>query len=260
MKVLLYQFHLQKRELTFATKTKILGDYGEYWKLSSESCKQYADKWGWDYIFDNPTEDEWKPFCIPEPQFEQFRSIKYLNDYDAVLFVDTDVLIKTDSPNVVEEYRNDQTNLVVNTAVGNRLLNGTDESSIGVNTGVVLWFRDSPMIQGLPGIIPENNYYIGDTFILGSFIEERKHLKWWKQLEDFQPFIGKFQSGFYNDDKFLTFLISVWNIPVSHLHEKYNYRFSAGKKCDIMSDENWFIHYADNNKSLMKQHYNIIME
>jgi len=254
MKVLLYQFHLQKKELSFATKSQLFGDYGEYWKLSSKSCKKYAEKWGWDYIFNNPTEDEWKPFCVDQPQFEQFRSIQYLNNYDVVVFVDSDVLIKPNAPNVVDEYKNDGTNIVVNTTVGNRILEGSSPSSIGVNTGVVLWFKSSKVIKDLYRIEAD------EIFTTGDFFEFKKGLKWWEELEDLKPFMGKFPSGFYNDDKFLTFLISVYSIPTSHLHSKYNYRFSPRNKFDIMSDDNWFIHYTENTKSYMEQHYNIIME
>jgi hypothetical protein len=158
MKVLLYQFHLKQDDLAFAVKDKYISNYGEYWKLSSNTCKIYAEKWGWDYIFDNPTSEEWKPFCIPEPQFEQFRCIKYLKKYDAVLFVDSDVLIKPGSPNIIEEYRKDETSIVVNTSVGNKLLGEVDHSAIGLNTGVVIWYKDSKNIINLPYVTNIHNF------------------------------------------------------------------------------------------------------
>jgi hypothetical protein len=259
MKVLLYQFHLNQNKLSFSTKDKYISDYGEYWKLSSNTCKIYAEKWGWDYIFDNPTPDEWNPFCISEPQFEQFRCIEYLLDYDAVLFVDSDILIKPNSPNIVNEYSKNGTPVVVNTVIGNKLLGEKDHSIIGLNTGVVIWYKNSENIINLP-YITGKHYFDTDVYPLGSFIESRKKLKWWEQLEDFKPFIGKFESGFYNDDKFLTFLISVYNIPISHLHSKYNYRFTINKECDILSDNVYFVHYIKNMKSYIQKHYNLIME
>lgn len=258
MKVLLYQFHLNQSKLSFATKDKYINDYGEYWKLSSNTCKLYAEKWGWDYIFDNPTSEEWEPFFIPEPQFEQFRCIKYLKDYDAVLFVDSDILIKPDSPNVVEEYKKNKTSIVVNTSIGNKLLGENDYSVIGVNTGVVIWYKDSNNIANLP-YIKNDQYFDNGVYSIGSFLESRGSIKWWKNLEDFESFIGKFESGFHNDDKFLTFLISIYNIPVSHLHSKYNYRFTNRTNSDILSDNIHFIHYIANMKSYIKQHYNLIM-
>jgi hypothetical protein len=259
MKVLLYQFHLNQRKLSFATKDKYITDYGKYWELSSNTCKIYAEKWGWDYIFDNPSPEEWEPFFISEPQFEQFRCIKYLEDYDAVLFVDSDILIKPNSPNVVEDYKKNETPIVVNTSIGNKLLGEKDYSVVGVNTGVVIWYKNSKNIINLPHLTL-NHYFDNGIYPLGAFIESRKDLKWWENLEDFKPFIGKFESGFYNDDKFLTFIISIYNIPVSHLHSKYNYRFTAGLNNDILSDNVHFIHYIANMKSYIKQHYNLIME
>lgn len=258
MKVLLYQFHLNQSELSFATKNKYISDYGEYWKLSSNTCKIYAEKWGYDYIFDNPNPNEWNPFCIPEPQFEQFRCIKYLKDYDAVLFVDSDILIKPNSPNIVNEYKKNETAIVVNTSIGNKLLGEKDYSVVGVNTGVVIWYKNSKNIINLP-YVSFDNYFDNGVYPLGSFIESRKNFKWWKQLEDFKPFMGKFESGFHNDDKFLTLLISMYNIPVSHLHSKYNYMFTIGREHNILSDNIYFIHYLKNMKSYMKQHYNLII-
>lgn len=256
MKVLLYQFHLQKKDLTFSlTKPhQILLGYGEYWKLSSESCKKYAEKWGWDYIFVNPSEEEWEPFCVDQVQFEELRAIKYLKHYDVVVYVDSDILIKPDAPNVVDEYKDDGTNIVVNTTIGNRILEGSSPSTIGVNTGVVLWFNNSKFIKNLYGLDG------GNSFLFGSFVESRSGLKWWERLDELKPFMGKMRTGFYNNEKFLTFLISVYNIPISHLHSKYNYRISPHNNFDVMSDDNWFIHYTENTKSYMEQHYNIIME
>lgn len=259
MKVLLYQFHLKQNTSSFTTKEKYISDFGEYWKLSSNTCKSYAEKWGWDYIFDNPTSDEWNPFFIPEPQFEQFRAIEYLKNYDAVLFVDSDILIKPNSPNVVEIYKKNKTPIVVNTGIGNKLLGEKDFPIVGINTGVVIWYKNSKNIKNLP-YIKGYNYFHNDICLLGSFFESRKNLKWWEKLEDFKPFVGKFESGFYNDDKFLTLLISMYNIPVSHLHSNYNYRFTSDRHCDILSNNIYFIHYMKNTKLHMKQHYNLIME
>jgi len=258
MRVLLYQFHLNQNKLSFATKNRYINDYSEYWKLSSNTCKLYAEKWGWDYIFDNPTPDQWTPFCIPEPQFEQFRCIKYLKDYDAVLFVDSDVLIKPNSPNIVKEYEKNKTSIVVNTSVGNKLLGEKDYSVVGINTGVVIWYKNSKNITDLP-CASFDHYFDNNVYPFGSFIESRKNLKWWKQLNDFEPLMGKFESGFYNDDKFLTLLISIYNIPISHLHSKYNYHFTIGRENNILSNNVYFIHYLKNMKSYMKKHYNLII-
>lgn len=261
MKVLVYQFHLQKKGLSFAVNGNNVGiDYGEYWKLSSQSCKRYADSHGFDYLLMSPTEDEWEPWFIPEPQFDQFRAIDFLKDYDAVLFVDTDILIKPESPNIVEEYKSKKSNIVLNTCIGNGILENEIGAVAGYNTGVVLYYKKSLNTTDLRNLKPKKYAYNEGIFLLGDFIEGRKDLKWWQRWEDFKPFIGKFKSGMHNDDKFMGFLISVFSLSISHLDRKYNYLFDPKNMNKIFSDNVYFIHYIESYKKYMKDHYNLIME
>ena len=61
MKILLYQFHLKDKSV-WNDNT----DYGDYWKLSSKSCQAYAEKYGYDYIFDlHENEKTWSPWFLP---------------------------------------------------------------------------------------------------------------------------------------------------------------------------------------------------
>lgn len=260
MKVLVYQFHLQKKGLTFAVNGDNIGfDYGEYWKLSSESCKKYADKYGFDYLLMSPTEDEWEPWFIPEPQFEQFRAVDFLKDYDAVLYVDTDVLIKPNSPNIVKKYYRKGVNIVLNTVIGNNIIEGTTGAVAGYNTGIVLYYKKSLNTDNLRKLKPEFHEGFG-LFSLGDFIESRKELRWWERWDDFKPFIGKFKSGMHNDDRFMGFLINMFMLPVAHLGREFNYLFDPKDMNKILSDDVYFIHYIESYKKYMNDHYNLIME
>ena len=210
MKVLLYQFHLKKTGLTFATNRKNLGaDYGDYWKLSVQSCKEYAKKHNFDYKLVSPTEEEWEPWFVPEPQFEQFRAIEFLKEYDAVLYVDTDVLIKPSCPNIVEKYKKDGTNIVLSTGIGTALLNKKRGAVGAYQTGVVIWYNKSLNTESLRDLKPIDYAYNGSHFALGDFIESRRDLHWWERWEDFKPFMGKFRSGMLNDEKFFGFIINI---------------------------------------------------
>lgn len=261
MKVLLYQFHLQKKGLTFAVNCDNIGnDYNEHWKLSSQSCIQYAKKHGFDYKLLSPTEEEWEPWFIPEPQFDQFRAVEFLGDYDAVLYVDTDVLIKPNSPNVIEEYKKEGTNIILNTCIGNALLGERKGAVAGYNTGVVLYYNKSLNTNNLKELRPEEYAYHKGIFTLGDFIESRKELRWWERWEDFKPFIGKFKSGMHNDDKFMGFLITTFMLPVGHLHKKYNYIINSKKPYEALFDDVYFVHYTEDDKKYMQEHYNLIME
>lgn len=261
MKVLLYQFHLKKPGLSIAVNKEYIGiNYNNYWEFSSASCKRYAEKYGFDYLLINPTEEEWIPWFISEPQFDKFRAIELLKDYDAVIYVDTDIIIKPNSPNVVEEYRNDCANIVLNTGIGNKLLGEKKPIVAAYNTGVILWYKESYSIKDLTKLDAKKYGYEQGVFCLGDFIENRKDLKWWERWEDFKPFIGKHKSGICNDDKFIGFLISIFNLPVSHLHKKYNYIINLKKMNDIFSEEIYFIHYVESRKQFIKQHCNLFME
>lgn len=262
MKVLLYQFHLQKNGLTtFAVNPENLKvNYGEYWKLSSKSCQRYAEEYGFDYLLMSPTEDEWEPWFIPEPQFDQFRAIDFLKDYDAVIFVDTDIIIKPGSPNIVKEYYRRGTNIVVNTSIGNNLLHNKSGAVLAYNTGVVLYYKKSINTNDLRELRPKDYAYHHGQFTLGDFIKSREELRWWERLEDFKPFISKCQSGMHNDDKFLALLVNLYSLSVSHLDRKFNYFFNPRKMNDIFSDEVHFIHYIESHKQFIEQHYNLIME
>lgn len=266
MKVLLYQFHLKtkKRGQRFSYGNDLGADYGDYWEISIDSCKKYAEKYGFDYKLLSPTEEEWEPFFISEPQFESYRAIDFLKDYDAVLYIDTDVIVKPNSPNVVERYRSDQTNVVVNTCIGNNLLGERWGAINGYNTGVVIWYNDSYNIKNLRDEKPKNWAYRNGHFILGDFIEDRKHLRWWHNLEDYKPFLGKFKSGMHNDERFMGFLINTFMLPASHLHEKFNYIIdwsrSPKRLPEALSENVHFVHYCGPDKQYMKEHYKLFTE
>jgi len=260
MKVLLYQFHLQKEGLVFAPSESGDDNYGEYWKLSSESCKRYAEKWGWDYFFDNPTEEEWEPPFIPEPQFHQtFTPLKLLRNYDAIVKVDSDILIKPESPNVVKKYRGDGTNFVVNTPIGN-VLEKISWGRTSINSGVIIYYKESLNTKDMLGLTPSQDYTHKGIYMLCDYIKEtRNNKRWWEDLEDFKPFLMKFPSGMYNDERLLSFLINLYSLPMSHLHFRFNFLLSDGNIKNILSDEAYFIHYVGSKKKYMEQHYNLIM-
>ena len=256
MKILLYQFHLKN-------KSPWNNNYGDYWKLSSNSCSRYAEKYGYDYIFDfHENETTWTPWFLPETHWEQFRAIEYLKDYDAVLFVDTDIIIKSNAPNIVNEYSDSGYPLIVNTKIGNQI-SGNDlgsASTISLNTGVVLWYKKSKYINDLYNMDISEYYHSDNIFILGDFLESRKNKKWWQDWSDFKPLIGKLSSGYHNEERFLSLITEMYIIPKAHLHEKYNYRFTLYKNPDILLEDIYFIHYANTSKKMMKIHYNLIME
>lgn len=259
MKVLLYQFFLN--DSYFSTQ-RDFQNTENYWKLSRDSCKKYAEKNGWDYILDyHDNLESWQPFSFKESYFERFKSIKYLKDYDAVVYVDSDVLIKSTAPDIVKEYRKDNTNVVVNTSIGSKILEETSRNyTIGVNTGVMIWYNKSRNTENLYSLRPRDYAWSNGTFNLGEFIKKRQDLRWWENWEDFSDFTGRCKFGLRHSDMWLPFIVSLYTLPMSHLNEKYNYKFSPKKERDILSETVQFIHYEMDTKQYMEKHYDLIME
>lgn len=255
MKVLLYQFHLLDKK--FSSRDLVLNsEFGNYWNLSSKSCKVYAEKYGFDYKLVMATEEEWKPFVLfdnPQPQFEQYRSIEFLKDYDAVLYIDTDILISPNAPNIIDEYNDRAANIYVNTLIGNRILHPEvkEKSLTGVNTGCVLWYNNSDNLKNLYDLYARN----AST---SPFLSSRDNLKWWEKWEDFIPYMDMFENGFVNDDRFITWLATTFNIPLNHLHKKWNLQYHDKYLNGILNEDYYFIHYAAQNKELMKKHYEVL--
>lgn len=259
MKVLLYQFFLN--DSYYSTQRDFQNTDG-YWKLSSNSCRRYAEKNGWNYFLDyHENTSSWSPFAFSQSYFERFKSIEYLKDYDAVVYVDSDILIKPSADNIVKEYRKDNTNIVVNTSVGSKLLGESSRNyTIGVNTGVMIWYNKSNNTNDLYSLRPVDYGWNKDTFMLPEFLEKRQHLKWWEKWEDLSEFTGRCKYGLRHSDMWLPFIVSIFVLPMSHLHEKYNWKFSPKRELDITSEDVHFIHYEENTKEYMQKHYNLIME
>lgn len=257
MKVLLYQFHVEN---CFSNEEH---KYGKYWELSHKSCSKYAARHGFDYILDYyPNKESWNPLFsfMPEPGWEQFKAIQYLKDYDAVIFIDSDVLIKPNADNIVEEYKKENSNIVVNTRIGNKIFKMYESDTLQFNTGIIIWYNKTNRTNDFYNLKPKDYADNKGVFMQGDFIESRKDLRWWEKWDDFKSLIGKKKSGFYNDEKFLSLIVSIFDLTVSHLHHKYNYRFTNETEFNIISENVQFIHYVGHKKIHMQKHYNLIME
>ena len=234
--------------------------------MSHESCRQYAEINGFDYKLDlYENKESWIPLFpfMPVPGWEQFRAIRYLKDYDAVLFVDSDILIKPYSDNIVKKYKNEGSNIIVNTRIGNKVLNTDQKNTLQFNTGVMIWYNNSFLCNNLYDYRPINSAYWASgsktRFLLGDFIESRMKLRWWERWEDFSMFIGKNKSGIPDDERFLTLIISLFDIPIGHLDYRYNYRFVNEQKLSEEINNVQFIHYLGKKKMYMQKHYDLIM-
>ncbi len=84
--------------MKLAVITLTIGDFfKEMSKITHPYIKAYAEKIGADFIII----DECK-ISKTTPHWEKFQLLEYLSKYDRVLYIDTDVLIKKDCPNLFD--------------------------------------------------------------------------------------------------------------------------------------------------------------
>jgi lipopolysaccharide biosynthesis glycosyltransferase len=265
MKVLVYQFHVEyskeKEAFKHVAYDNPRDSFGKFWEMSSITCKAYADKYGFDYLFHNPNENDYIPFLFNSPNFDQFKAIEFLKDYDAVLYVDSDILITSDAENIVKKYNTGFSNVVVNSAYGDKAVYRDTHAFKrlkGVNTGVVLWYNNSIALNGLYDFTLSS---IEDNITLSQWTLDNVDLnkKWWETLEIFKPFLSKFKTGYYEDDKFLDFITHLYDIPRDHLDRIYNYTFPKNKNLNLFkNDAPQFIHFIGERKMYMKEYFDLI--
>jgi hypothetical protein len=71
-------------------------------KITEPRFKEYAAKCSMDYVV---IRDD---LCPAFPMFNKFRIINVLENYESIFYVDTDVIISRDSPNIEEVYSKDK--------------------------------------------------------------------------------------------------------------------------------------------------------
>ena len=255
MKVLVYQFHVEYEE----------SNAYKFWEMSSNTCKRYADTYGFDYLFNKSNIKDHIPYMFNSLNFDKFKAIEFLKDYDAVLYIDTDILITPDAENIVAKYNTKFANVVVNTSYGDKAIY-RDLQSLkkvkGISSGVIIWYNNSMIIRDLYNFsldkIHENNFsqWMIDNLDLSK--------KWWEDLDPFKPHLRyhlgtQTRMGCYDCDEFLDFITNLYNIPRDHLDRIYNYAFPKNKNLNLFkNDAPQFIHFIGTKKMYMKEYFDFI--
>jgi lipopolysaccharide biosynthesis glycosyltransferase len=255
MKVLVYQFHVEYEE----------SNSYKFWEMSSNTCKRYADTYGFDYLFDICNIKDHVPYMFNSLNFDKFKSIEFLKDYDVVLYIDTDILITPDAENIVKIYNTGFANVVVHSSYGDKATHRDIHSlkkTKGVNSGVIIWYNNSTIIQDLYKFSLDQ--FMENTFSKWMIDNLDFSKKWWKDLEVFKPFLRyhlgtQTRIGYYDDDEFLDFITHLYNIPRDHLDRIYNYTFPKNKNLDLFKEDSpQFIHFDRHKKMYMKEYFDLI--
>lgn len=193
---------------------------GEYYEklaeLTHPTLKSYADKIGADFIV-------WRGFeGHSHPAYQKIEIGVLLDSYDRVLYIDTDIIIREDSPNIFDEVPYDKLGLFEEGAFANRV-GAMSQYSQQCNLDLSTWD--------------------GSYFNTGVIVCSKIH------KDIFAPTAIEIIN--YYEQTYLNFRIHQINPEIHSLHHKWN-RMSL---MDTLTGESrldsYFLHYAGVNKDLM---------
>jgi lipopolysaccharide biosynthesis glycosyltransferase len=258
-KRLIYQFHVDysdRSKNVFGESVK-RNEIGEYWEYSKKTVERYAKKVGADYIFESPTEAEYKPHAFNVETFDKYRCIKYLSEYDQVLYIDTDVLIQPRARNIFDTYL-DNAHIIVFFNVADKAMykDSTRASTGKINSGVILF---------------NNTRFVKEKAKLYTIDIKSAHFRN-REDPNQQKRINKYSKGYWHeyweekhaeeitylrnmtpsDENFFHRIIDLYGIPNFHLHRKWNFQF--GKFTEEIEDAQ-FIHFIEEGKQYMEYAY-----
>jgi lipopolysaccharide biosynthesis glycosyltransferase len=268
LKRLLYQFHVD-----FKDRSKnVFGEsfdrvsVGEYWKHSTTFAKAYCERYGIDYKFEFLSEEEYTPWAFGVETFDKYRAIQYLDEYDQVLYVDTDVIIHPNADNIFEEFK-DKGLVGYFDNIADRYIHN-DNYSIGkINSGVILYNNYNKNLNGGQSKMCAMNIYSAHWPCRGTDAEEyilkryRKG-KWWTYWEEkHSENITYLKNKTPSDENFFHYIVNLYTLLPFHIGRKYNYRKNFKEKplvrhgSGMIETSPSFIHYEGATKSLIHKDF-----
>lgn len=202
-------------------------DGGECFKICTDSQKRYAKRIGVDFLCRHSFNSNVMELGIDR---DKYFVKELLEIYDKVLYLDADVLIKKDSPDIFEQYQDDNNFIVFNEVSCNNvemdipIQKAADKYKINwkktdghydwLNAGVMLFSKGHEKIME----------YIPEEFF---------------QLEGY-PLLY--------DMAYMQFKIYKYGIPVTFMDRRFNTMI-------YFRDDGWFLHFAnvhDRNERIKK--------
>jgi len=192
---------------------------GEYYQQLAQfthpSIKKYAEKIGADFIsMDEPEES------LITQKWQKFEIFKLLNKYDRVLYVDTDLIIREDCPNIFDIVPSDKLGMFNEGKYAPRSEYIKDASE--VYPGVTLDWDISKW---------NNKFYNS-----GVMVVSRKH----KQLFKQPPLTDTIQT----DQPYINLKIAVDEVDMYDLSYDFNRMDLVDKEIGISRLNSYIIHYA----------------
>jgi len=218
-----------------------------HYEYSFESVKRYCDKFGFDYHNELYESKNYKPFALNNFYFERYKFVEKLEEYDHVLYLDSDIIVNNFNKNIIDEYK-DKLGLGVNYSIVNDYLEiDSYKFNRPLNSGVLLFNRKT------------NNHMFPLHKWPNTFYDKTP---WYKSLDQYSHLTYRWHNKYHliDDEPMLARLIPIMQIPSFHIDYEWN-TFATNR--DLHSLKNsYFLHYgmSEGKKQLIKNHYNLIME
>lgn len=199
--------------MKYAIVTVCIGDlYKRMGTISHPLMKQYADRIGADFI----VLDE-KKLAQTTPHWEKFKILDILADYERVLYLDSDIIIRDDAPNIFDEVPKD-------------CLGMFDEAPFTDG-------RSYPMNKGIEDYgYKEDLKWDGKYYNSGVMVVSRVHRFLFRKPE-------KEIFNFY-EQTYLNLIIAKEKIKIHNIDYKFNRMHCMDKYTGEERYGSYFIHYA----------------
>ena len=211
-----------------------------YYGYCIPSIQQYAQRISCDFIFiRQPVFSKGANFCL-----DKFQIGSLLDRYEQICYIDSDVLVHPQSPNIFK-------------LVNNRKEILARPETFGWSVASYGWHKhDFPFLQSRFGCIhkPRKDWFY---FNAGVFVVSNQHKSIFTTpfLRPFITFHQTHQCIDWGDQTFLNYLFNYYEIPLRSLTDEWNFcpycipshtkKFQAGLKNKTI----YFFHYAGLNAS-----------
>lgn len=232
---------------------------GRYWDAGITSAKFYCKKYSIDYKLEYQEEETYKPYLFGIETFDKYKAIRYLKDYDQVLYVDTDVLIKANAGNIFDECW-DRGFVGWFDQVADKFCHTDSNQYSGgkINSGVLLFNRNSYDWNERSNFRSKSNLYKAniwhgneineDTPSYDTLVRKYGIGYWWQYWEQkYHDEITYLKNKKPSDENLFHRIVHLHNLFPFHIGRKYNWSryFEEG------FDDAAFIHYIGPAKEHM---------
>lgn len=203
-----------------------------YWEYSFQSVSRYCAKYNIDCIQETEIQDAYKPYALNHHYYERYKYVELLEKYDSVLWLDSDVLIRNNAPNIFEIYKNNQGIGIFHSVVDQHINKSFHVRPM--NTGVVM-FNKKTYSKGMPLHLWPTSYH--------------DHTPWYKSLDQYSHLTYRWRAAYHEhcDESLLSRLIPIMQIPTFHIDHEWNVLMGDRS---VNTTPGWFLHFGmDDAKS-----------